>query len=268
MLIVFITVFLLPGFVLGQEDEKETPLVTPYVYAGSLWTFSSEEKATVNTRLGAGASLHLNENWRLDGWSMYEWDNRNWSNRLGLNSFSIVYQAGDTRLDMGKVATVTTFLHRPHPISAGGQFETKPQAYMLGGAYGIRIQKGSLLLSVTDDGVSGDKGAEVNLGVNKRGVKASIWYNQMQAGLAVSTSHGRIETVNVWSQGVVANTLMINLTKCTFFSDVGYDIKEEEWIKSELGLFHEFELGHLKCVPAASVELVNKECILYLWIHF
>lgn len=219
----------------------------------------------LDTRLGAGATLHFGEEWSVETYSVYYWEN-DWSDRTNLNSVALKYQEGGFRLDLGKIATATTLLHRPHPVSSGGQFETEPMGWMLGGGYGFRIQYGSFLASLTDDG---EGGAEVSLGFTKEGIKASLWYGDVTQGIAVTTNAGRLRTTNVWSQNILANTLMIDtIAGVTAFSDVGYNTKNKRWTKSEFGVFRDWKLRAGIFTGAISCRPNKKELRAYLWLHF
>jgi len=254
---------ILAGNVFSQEETNDW--INFGWYAGWL-SSTTENDFSLNSHIGADFRARFSENWSIEGFQVYNWNDNEWSDRASINSLGLVYKNQDWRVDIGNVATPTTFLHRPYPVSSGGQFETLPQSRMPGGTYGVRVQKGRFLVGLAER--DGDY-SEFHVGYKTDSVKVSAWTGPVNSGIGLTTKHDSVETISNLSEDIFSNTILLDAKVLTVFSDIGYKFQEEIWEKSEVGILKEIALASkLKLLGCVSYRFHSEEPVVYLWLHF
>lgn len=225
----------------------DSTLVLDRVYAGVLGAnnFSIDSiyrTGFVGFRVGASAKLRVTK--AVSVVSFIAEDITSAGNSIGGTGFFVRVQP-DTSFYMaiGHGPQVSTFLQRPHPATAGGQFETFTHRAIPGPGPGVRlvktIKKTSLLAGV----VMINGAPEYQLGISHAGLQASVWQQGDSLwGTAVTYESDRMKTILVVRDDLVANVVTYNLpNKYILYVDAGMTTDNYTVVRAEAGVLRTFQ---------------------------
>lgn len=247
------------------------------VYAGSLSAvnFSTDSlNATGSTGIRFGImATYKPTNWISFGsYAMMQIDNGKnpWSLQQFWASIKPIKNLG---IDFGSMGSLPTEL-RPHPVSAGGQFETWAQSQIPGGGLGAKVK-----YQISKDFQFGggivmrNKLAEYSSKVTYKNVQITSWYSEYNKkfGAATVINSGRISTTFAWKQDqTLADMLVIELSKkesISLYSDMGYNLTNKNLIRGEIGIFKGFDSKWVDGLISASYDVKAHSVNGYLFVH-
>jgi hypothetical protein len=171
-------------------------------------------------------------------------DMTNVGNSIGGSGFLVRVQM-DTSLYMaiGFGPQVSTFLQRPHPATAGGQFETFTHRAIPGPGPGIRLVKTIGKTSLLGSVAMIDDDPEYQVGVLFAGLRASVWHRADSLwGTAVTYEHDRFKTILVVRDDLLACVTTVNLpNKYIVYADAGMTTDHYTVVRAEAGILRTFE---------------------------
>lgn len=219
------------------------------VYAGMLGVndFSVDSigyRGFAKLRLGASAKLRVSKVVTVE--SFIAEDITSAGSSVGASAFFVRLEPTKSfSLTIGKGPQASTFLHRAHPVSSGGQFETFTHNAIPGAAPDVRanlqLGKASLVGSV---GVP-DSLPEYHLGVSFTGLVVSSWYSgNHHWGGAVTYKSKRTKTIFVARNDLLASTFTLNVNKrYILYTDMGVSTDRWKLIRGEFGILRTFDTG-------------------------
>ena len=175
-------------------------------------------------------------------------------------------------LEFGSMGTLATE-QRPHPVSAGGQFETGTEALIAPGAINAKLK------------YSFDKDTKAGFGIATRAnkpeysgmiaykqFKISAWYSEFNENLGVvATVNAKTFSSNlVYSNQIVSNNVNLNLSEdgtISFYADNGYNLSTKKIISGEYGLIKGFESSYIKGLFGIAHRYTTGEIVGYLFVH-
>ncbi len=161
-----------------------------------------------------------------------------------INTFFVEYRPTESwNITIGRAPQVGAFLHRPHPVSSSGQFETFTMRTIPAAAPLVRVSrkigKVSLLGSVAyqSDGVEYHVG-----GTFRRWLVAGWWKDDDYHGLAVTYVAPKVKVISVVRNDLLASTVIKTLPKSLVcYIDLGVELPSEKLVRAEAGLLRTFK---------------------------
>ena len=227
---------------------NDSSFVLDRVYAGVLGAnnFSIDSvyrTGFVGFRVGASARLRVSK--AVSVVSFIAEDMTNIGNSIGGSGFLVRAQM-DTSLYLaiGFGPQVSTFLQRPHPATAGGQFETFTHRAIPGPGPGARlvkrVKKTDLLASVAMIGGA----PEYQVGMSVGSLQASGWYQGSHSwGTAVTHVTKRTKTILVVRNDLWANMFTVSIPNSNYilYSDAGVTVDDYQVVRAEGGILRTFK---------------------------
>jgi len=228
----------------------DSSLVVNQLYAGALQAtnFSTDSISAspwTGVRLGGRATYAISPKWKAQSFFVLD---QNSSNESGtIQSFVVLTQVTDKLLvSNGFGPQVGTFLHRPLPPTAFGQFEPWTKAQVPGGGFVSRVsyqfEKFGLQSSVRYA-----ENPEYHFGFTTKKLQASGWYQENGVwGGAVSFSGDRLFTTTLVNQSHIGQFFVISfgekLKNLKWYGDIGYSHEFDEVSRAETGILKSFSI--------------------------
>lgn len=268
-----VTVF---GQIENIKMTSDSSVVLDKVYVGGLGmtSFSTDSIHTSNYGdLRIGAIMH----WDMTKWltfnSYYMYQigkDQSW----GLNQFSLKIAPGKKwSLQMGHMGTLST-QQRPHPVSAGGQFETWTEAQIPGSGFGVKTNYSpSKDLSFGIGVVARQQQPEYHGNISFKSLTFSGYYgvHDQKAGAALSYTGDNVWTTLVWKQdNVVANVFGCKISSkhnILLYTDMGYDLENEKFVRGEWGIYKVATMEHCSILPCLGYNYESRSIKGYLFIY-
>lgn len=259
------------------DVKVSNEIVIDKIYAGSLSavnasTDSLSATGSTGLRFGAMATYRPTSWLAFRTWAMCQIDPGKdpWS----LQQFFVnIHPIEQFNVDFGYMATIATEL-RPHPVSAGGQFETWAQSQIPGSGLGAKLRYQFTPDFQAAGGIAVRNGLpEYASKFTYKNIQVTGWYSEYNKkfGAATIINSGRISTTLVWKQNqTLADLFTIELSKkesISFFSDMGYDLVSKNLVRGEAGLWKGFESTWINGLVAMSYDLKAHAVNGYLFVH-
>jgi hypothetical protein len=266
--------------VFGQIEiivmTNDSSLVLEKVYVGGLGmtSFSVDSVYTSNYgNLRAGAIIR----WDMTKWltlNSYYMHQMETDQSWGLNQFSLkIAPCKKWSLQIGHMATLST-QQRPHPVSAGGQFETWAEAKIPGSALGAKtVFAPSKNLSFGAGVAVREQQPEYHANVRFQNLTLSGYYglHDQKTGAALSYTGSRVWTTLVWKQdNVVANMFGAVISKkhnILMYTDMGYDLETKKFVRGEWGIYKTCTAKHVSVLPCLGYNYETRTIRGYLFIY-
>jgi len=266
--------------VFGQVENikmtSDSTLVLDKVYVGALGMtgFSIDSLHTSSYGdLRVGASIHWDiAKWlTLNSYYMYQiGKDQSW----GLNQFSLkIAPCKKWSLQIGHMATLST-QQRPHPVSAGGQFETWTEAQIPGSGLGVKTSyQPNKNLSFGIGVVARKQQPEYHANISFKKLTLSGYYGtyDKKAGAALSYTGSKVWTTLVWKQDkVIANMFGCKISSkhnIMIYTDMGYDLETKKLVRGEWGIYKIFTAKHFSVLPCLGYNYESKIIKGYLFIY-
>jgi len=255
-----------------QPDDSTITINAVYlgVYSEnyfSLDSLSSQSGATF--RGGVMASYRLANYLSLSGSQVYEASDKGKTSGISRFWTKLEYEA--ITFETGLLISLATE-SRPSPL-ATGQFETWTESRIPGGGLGAKIKynfQGSYLgLGV----MNRNNLPEYHARFSSHHMKFSVYYPETtkKLGASAKLEWPGISSVLVFSAGeLVANnfTLEIDHTrKISLYYDLGYDFRQKDLVRGEVGILKDFSVEHLKGLLGLGYCQEKNSLAGYLYIH-
>lgn len=253
---------------------KDSTVVVNKLYAGMLAggqfrTDTTSNDAFVSARFGAEATWQPTKWFAVQTYGMYHLEG---ANSFHLQSFNLKFTPmKKLRIQTGYMATLATE-QRPHPVTGDGHFETFSEAQAPGGAYNIKIVADNIKGFSFGACVDYRNGLEYQAMFGYRWMKISGWYGaDSKFGSALTLDFSRVYNVTSWRQDqVIANFLCIKMGKnkdYCFYSDNGYDLKDNKLVRSETGLLKTFSSKWINGLFGVGYRYETKSINVYSFVH-
>lgn len=266
--------------VFGQIENikmtSDSSLVLDKVYIGALGmsgfsTDSAHVSGYVNLRVGAIIHWDIVKWLTLNAFYMYQAETKN---SWGLNQFSVkIAPCKKWNIQIGNMASIST-QQRPHPVSAGGQFETWTEAQIPGGGLGAKTTYSpNKNLSFGLGVVARQLQPEYHANINYKKLTLSGYYgtNDQKAGMAFTYAGNNAWTTLVWKQDkLIANTFgckLSNKYNILMYSNIGYDLETKDLVSGEWGVYVNFTAKHCSVLPCIGYNYETRTVRGYLFIH-
>lgn len=161
-----------------------------------------------------------------------------------INAFFVEYRPTlNWNVVIGRAPQVGALLHRPHPVSSFGQFETFTMRSIPAAAPLVRVSrkfgKVSLLVSVADQ----NNGIEYHVGLTlKRWSVAGWWREENYCGFAVTYAAPKAKVISVVRSDLLASTVILTLPKSLMcYVDAGVQLPDLKLIRGEAGILRTFK---------------------------
>lgn len=265
---------------LGQIENikmtSDSSLVIEKLYLGGVGkSIFSTERMHVGSyghiRLGAAARWDITKWMSLNTYYMYQIETEN---SWGLNQFSLkIAPCKKWNIQFGQMATIST-QQRPHPVSAGGQFETWTEDQIPGGALGVKTSYAPNEHFSFGTGVAvRSKEPEYHANICFKRLTLSAYYGvaDEKAGMAFTYSGTNAWTTVVWKQDkVIADRFGCKLSKkqnICLYSDFGYDVEQQKIARGEAGIYKIFTGKYWSVLPALGYNYQERAIRGYLFVH-
>ncbi len=255
---------------------SDSSLVVEKVYGGMLGiskfsTDSIHVSNYGNVRFGAAIHWNITKWLMLNACSMYQLEtDQSW----GLNQFFLkIAPCKRWSLQIGQMATLSS-QQRPHPVSAGGQFETWTESQIPGSGLGAKTTY------APNDNLSFGLGVvarrqypeyHANISYKKLTVSGYYGVQDEKTGMALSYKGTNVWTTFVWKQDkVVANMFGCKISKkhnILVYTDMGYNLETKKWVRGEWGIYKVFTSKHFSVLPCLGYNYENRAIKGYLFIH-
>jgi hypothetical protein len=266
------------GVVFSQiTDIKISDEITiDKIYAGSLsgtqfHTDSLYASGFTGVRFGAMATYKPASWVSFSTWAMVQVDGGAipWSLQQFYTTLSPTKKL---TLQIGSMASIPTE-QRPHPVSAGGQFETWSESQIPGGGIGTKVKYQVSKDVQLASGIVVRKGMPEYSGrITYKKIQLSGWYSQCDTsyGAAMTVDFKKVYSTLVWKEGVIADVLTITLDKkyaIYVYSDIGYDVVNKDLLRCELGVYKSFDSQWIDGLVSLGWDQQKKSLQGYLFIH-
>lgn len=254
---------------------SDSSLVIDKVYVGALGmtsfaTDSLHVSNYANLRVGAIAHWNMTSWLTLNTYYMYQAETEN---SLVLNQFSFkIAPCKKWDIQFGQMASIST-QQRPHPVSAGGQFETWTEAQIPGGGLGIKSTYApNKNLSFGVGVVARQQQAEYHANFSYKKLTLSGYYGiaQQKGGMTLTYTGSNASTTLVWKQDkVIANMFGCNLStkyNILMYSDIGYDLETKKLVHGEWGIYKIFTSKYVSVLPCVGYNYETKMIRGYVFI--
>jgi hypothetical protein len=224
----------------------DSSFVLDRVYAGILGAndFSIDSisrNGFVGLRFGASGKLRVSR--AVSVVSFIAEDVTTSGNSIGGSGFLVRLQPEKSwYVAIGHGPQVGTFLHRAHPASAGGQFETFTHRAIPGPGPGIRLVKSFGKTDVLASTAVVDGSPEYHLGVAFGTLASNVWWREGLWGSATTYKSKHSKTILVIRSDLWASTVTYNLPKSyILYTDVGIETGSYRLVRAEAGILRTFE---------------------------
>ena len=258
------------------NDEITVNKVYAGMLSGTMFSLDSLSSTNfVNVRIGSEVTYKPSKFISLHAWGIYQSDATNW---YATSFWTKINPTKSWDIQVGKLATLAT-LHRPHPVTSGGQFETWAQAQSPGGALGVKTnysfgQKTSIGIGVFQR----EKKPEYQVGLTISSFQIAGYYTEYSDQFcAVATlSLDRLYSTVAWKQGSdIENSVVATTTAYSFgtqkdiqvYTDQGYDLTAKKFVRSETGIIKLFSSQWIKGKLAMGYNWENNTVNGYLFVY-
>lgn len=254
---------------------SDSSVVLDKIYIGTLgMTSFSTDSVYVsnygNVRMGATFHWDMTEWLTLNSYYMHQYEtDQSW----GLNQFSLkIAPCKRWSFQIGHMGTLST-QQRPHPVSAGGQFETWTEAQIPGGGLGAKttyspVKNLSLGIGVVARGHQPEYHANISF---KKLTLSGYYGRDQKVGAALSYTGSKAWTTLVWKQDkVIADRFGCKLSKkhnICLYSDFGYDFEQQKITRGEAGIYKIFIGKHWSVLPVLGYNYQERAIRGYLFVH-
>jgi hypothetical protein len=225
----------------------DSSFVLERVYVGALGVnnFSIDSVSydgSISMRFGAAARYDITK--RLSVRSFMAQDVNSGGLNPAINTFFVEYRPTESwNITIGRAPQVGAFLHRPHPVSSLGQFETFTMRSIPAAAPSVRVSRKIGKVSLLGSVARQTDGAEYHAGgVFRRWSVSGWWKDDDHHGMAVTYVAPKVKVISVVRSDLLAGTVIKTLSKSlVYYLDLGLEFPSERLVRAETGILRTFK---------------------------
>lgn len=253
------------------NDEITVNKVYAGMLSGTMFSLDSLSSSSfVNIRMGSEMTYKPSQFISLHAWGIYQSDATNW---YATSFWTKINPSKKWDIQFGKLATLAT-LHRPHPVTSGGQFETWTQSQSPSGSLGVKTNYSFGEKITIGAGIfQRNKQAEYQLDLTIASLKITGYYTKYsdQFGVVTTLSLDRLYSTIAWKQDqVLATTTVYKFgyqKDLQIYTDQGYDLNINKLVRSETGIIKLFSSQWVKGKLAMGYNWENNTINGYLFVY-
>ncbi len=257
--------------------SPDSTVVLDKVYAGILGATNYDcgnDTTTVYVGFRAGVAAHwdIGKKLTVKTFAAGEYDFVS-ATSFGLHAIWLQYRPGKKwAIETGKGPTLAAQQHRPHPASAGGQFETWTQAQLPGVAYTLNLKfiPSDKMLFGAGMSVRDNMPEYQVTGTYKRLALTGYYQAATNTACAAMTYDGKwLYSTSFVKTDAIGNFSSLTLSskqQLYFYTVLGYDTKNKTMVMCANGFYKSFSTKYVKGSLALGYNTVNQQISAYTLI--